>query len=60
MQLTICQFIFLGFFVVWSLPSRVFAQVIPDNTLPSNSTVQVNGKVEQITGGTTLGRNLYS
>ena len=35
------------------------AQIIPDNTLPVNSTVTTNGVIRTIDGGTSRGVNLY-
>lgn len=37
----------------------VFAQIVRDSTLPTNSTVTQNGNLNIITGGTELGRNLF-
>ncbi|NER94601.1 MAG: filamentous hemagglutinin N-terminal domain-containing protein [Symploca sp. SIO1B1] len=41
------------------LPQEVFAQIIPDNTLPTNSVVQTTGITKTITNGTTVGNNLF-
>ncbi|MDY6937430.1 MAG: hypothetical protein SWY16_07170 [Cyanobacteriota bacterium] len=36
------------------------AQILPDATLPTDSTVNLEGEIQHITGGTTAGSNLHS
>ena len=35
------------------------AQIIPDNTLPANSSINNEGQVQHITNGTQVGDNLF-
>ncbi|MBN4005701.1 MAG: filamentous hemagglutinin N-terminal domain-containing protein [Nostoc sp. LPT] len=42
-----------------SLQERVFAQITPDATLPTNSSVTRDGNIFNITGGTKAGSNLF-
>ena len=59
MPSTIFQFMFLPFLAIWTMPSMALAQIIPDDTLPNNSIVNIRGEIQQITGGTTTGTNLF-
>ena len=48
----------LGFGVLFP-PDRVLAQILPDRTLPQNSTVTTNGNLQRIADGTQTGSNLF-
>ncbi len=45
--------------LIFSLPSTANSQVIPDSTLPQNSTVNLTEFLTEINGGTTVGNNLF-
>jgi filamentous hemagglutinin family protein len=49
--------IILGYFISFLLPTK--AQIVPDLTLPNNSIVNTDRHNNEITGGTTRGKNLF-
>jgi len=54
--------LFSGFLVIFlyvSCPKPILAQIVPDRSLPNQSVVNSQGSVQQITGGTTAGSNLF-
>ncbi|WP_055075705.1 filamentous hemagglutinin N-terminal domain-containing protein [Pseudanabaena sp. 'Roaring Creek'] len=61
MRLTLRNVCFSGACVLsyFSSPLSASAQIVPDRTLPVNSTVTTTGSVHTINGGTTVGVNLY-
>jgi filamentous hemagglutinin family protein len=50
---------FLVILVYSNFPRPILAQIIPDRSLPSQSVVNSQGSVQQITGGTSAGDNLF-
>ena len=54
--------LFLGittFCTVISSSNLVFAQIVPDNTLPNNSQIGIEGNITKIEGGTNAVSNLF-
>ena len=47
------------FCTIFSSTNLVSAQIVPDNTLPNNSQIKVEGNMTKIEGGTTAGSNLF-
>jgi filamentous hemagglutinin family protein len=58
-QIWLFIFGIFGIFGVLSIPKPITAQVVPDNTLPSNSEVETRGDTNIIEGGTSSGNNLF-
>lgn len=44
---------------ILAFPTIASAQIIPDGTLPNNSTVNLESQIQHITGGTQAGSNLF-
>jgi len=45
--------------LAFSLPEVASAQIVGDNTLPTPSKVNISGKIQTITDGTTVGNHLF-
>ena len=54
-------FYYLAFVLsaVYQLDNTAIAQIVPDDTLPSNTVVSPNENISEITEGTTVGDNLF-
>ena len=56
---TITKSLIIYFLITELGAAAVSAQIIPDNTLPSNSAISSEENITEITGGTTTGNNLF-